>query len=74
VAIGPLRRHANDGDARRRKLMLKSIYEGTFGLNEDGFLMKSKVVDGHPVIMVQDPIHVGKKLWNPLLSPRRTIF
>ena len=74
AAVGPLRGHASDGDARRRKLMLESIYKGTFGLNEDGFLMKSEVVDGHPLIMVQDPIHLGKKLRNPLLSPQRTIF
>ena len=40
MTIGPLRGHANDGDARRRKLMLESIYKGTFGLNEDDLLMK----------------------------------
>jgi hypothetical protein len=74
MPIGPLRGHASDDDARRRKLMLESIYKGTFGLNEDGFLMKSEIVDGHPLIMVQDPIHVGKKLRNPLLSSRKTIF
>jgi len=62
VVVGPLKGHASDGDARRRKLMLESIYKGIFGLNEDGYLMKSKVVHGHPLIMVQDPIHVGKKL------------
>jgi len=62
VVVGPLRGHANDGDVRRRKLMLENIYKGTFGLNEDGFLMNSKVVDGHLLIMVQDPIHMGKKL------------
>ena len=74
MPIGPLRGHASDGDAKRRKLMLESIYKGTFGLNEDDFLMKSDIVDGHPLIMIQDPIRMGKKLRNPLLSSRRTIF
>ena len=74
MPIGPLRGHASDGDAKRRKLMLESIYKGTFGLNEDGFFMKSDIVDGHPLIMIQDPIRIGKKLRNPLLSSRRTIF
>jgi hypothetical protein len=60
--IGHLREHASDGDARRRKLILENIYKDTFGLNEDGFLMKSEIDDRYPLIIVQDLIHVGKKL------------
>jgi len=74
MPIGPLRGHASDGDTRRKKLILKSIYKGIFGLNKDGFFMKSEIVDGHPLIMVQDPIHVGNKLRNFLLNSRKTIF
>jgi len=40
----------------------KNIYKVKFDLKEDGFFMESQVVDGHPLIMVLDPIHMGKKL------------
>ena len=72
--VGPLRGHASDGDSKRRKLMLESISKGTYGLKVDGFLMCAEVVDGAPMIMMQDPLHVGKKLRNPLLSASRVVF
>ena len=73
-SVGPLRGHASDGDSRRRKLMLDSISRGTYGLKVDGFLMCAEVVDEAPLIMMQDPLHVGKKLRNPLLSATRVVF
>ena len=74
MPIGLFSGHASDGDAKRRKLMLESIYKGIFGLKKVGFFMKSEIVDGHPLIMLQDPIHVGKKHQNLLLSSRKIIF
>lgn len=32
--------------------MLESIYKGTFEFNEDGFLIKSEIIDRHPLIMI----------------------
>jgi len=51
MVVGPFTGHASDGNAKRRKLMLKSIYKGSFGMNEDGFLMKSEIIDGHPLMV-----------------------
>ena len=54
--------------------MLESISWGTYGLKIDGFLMCAEIVDEAPLIMMQDPLHVGKKLRNPLLSATRVVF
>jgi hypothetical protein len=32
------------------------------------------MVDNTPIIMMQDPLHVGKKIQNPLLSATRIVF
>jgi hypothetical protein len=32
------------------------------------------MVDNTPIIMMQDPLHVGKKLQNPLLSSTKIVF
>jgi hypothetical protein len=32
------------------------------------------MVDNTPIIMMQDPLHVGKKLQNPLLSATKIVF
>jgi hypothetical protein len=73
--IGPLQGHALDGDASRwQKLMLGSISKGTYGLKVQGFLMCAKMEDNSRIIMMQNPLHVGKKLQNPLLSGTRIMF
>jgi hypothetical protein len=72
--IGVLVAHASDGDRRRVKCMLQSIDRGTYGLDCQGFVMKAEVVDGYPILMDQDPFHVGKKLRNPLLVASRNVF
>ena len=73
-AVGPLCGHASDEDARRRKLMLESIGRGSYGLKTEGFLMLGEVVDGRPMIMIQDTYHIGKKLRNQILAPNRELF
>jgi hypothetical protein len=32
------------------------------------------MVDNAPIIMMKDPLHVGKKLQNPLLSATKIVF
>jgi hypothetical protein len=54
--------------------MLDNIAKGTYGLKVQGFLMCVKMVDNTPIIMMQDPLHVGKKIQNPLLSATRIVF
>jgi hypothetical protein len=54
--------------------MLDSMSKRTYGLKVQGFLMCVKMVDNTPIIMMQDPLHVGKKLQNPLLSTTRIVF
>ncbi|GAQ78082.1 hypothetical protein KFL_000070500 [Klebsormidium nitens] len=72
--IGVLVSHASDGDRRRVKCMLQSIARGTYGLECPGFIMKAEVVNGYPVMMDQDPFHIGKKLRNPLLVASRNVY
>jgi hypothetical protein len=73
--IGPLQGHALDGDTNWRwKLMLDSISKGTYGLKVQGFLMCAKMVDNSLIILMQNPLHVGKKLRNPLLSTTIIMF
>jgi hypothetical protein len=36
--------------------------------------MKAAIVDGHPLLMDQDPFHIGKKIRNPLLIASRSVF
>ncbi|KAL2609054.1 hypothetical protein R1flu_027627 [Riccia fluitans] len=63
--------HANDGDARRRKLMLED-YFGSEGqrwtVGWDGWVLSGIVLDSRDVYALgdQDPIHNGKKMINPL--------
>ncbi|KAL2609573.1 hypothetical protein R1flu_028146 [Riccia fluitans] len=63
--------HANDGDARRRKLMLED-YLGSEGqrwtVGWDGWMLSGIVLDSGDVYALgdQDPIHNGKKMINPL--------
>jgi hypothetical protein len=56
--------------------MLDNISKGIYGLKVQGFLMCAKMVDNTvtPIIMVQDPLHVGNKLRNPLLSATIIVF
>ncbi len=54
--------------------MLDSISKGTYDLKVQGFLMCVEMVDNAPIIMMQDPLHVGKKLRNPLLLTTRIVF
>ena len=54
--------------------MLDSISRGTYGLKVDGFLICAEIVDEASLIMMQDLLHVGKKLRNPLLSATRVVF
>jgi hypothetical protein len=42
--------------------MLDNISKGTYGLKVQGFLMCAKVVDNTPIIMIENPLHVSKKL------------
>ncbi len=42
--------------------MLDNISKGTYGLKVQGFLMCIEMVDNAPIIMMQDPLYVGKKL------------
>jgi hypothetical protein len=53
--------------------MLDSISKGIYGLKIQGFDC-AKMVDNTPIIMMQDPLHVGKKLQNPLLSATKIVF
>jgi hypothetical protein len=54
--------------------MLDNISKGTYGLKVQGFLMCAKMVDNIPIIMMEDPLHVGKKLRNPLILATRIVF
>jgi hypothetical protein len=54
--------------------MLDNISKGTYGLKVQGFLMCVKMVDNTSIIMMQNPLHVGKTLQNPLLSTSRIVF
>jgi hypothetical protein len=54
--------------------MLDNISKGTYGLIIQCFLMCAKMVDNAPIIMMQDPLHVGKKLRNPLLLGTKIVF
>ncbi|KAL2629883.1 hypothetical protein R1flu_014569 [Riccia fluitans] len=69
--LGPVLGHANDGDARRRKLMLED-YLGSEGqrwtVGWDGWVLSGIVLDSGDVYALgdQDPIHNGKKMINPL--------
>jgi hypothetical protein len=53
--------------------MLNSISKGIYGLKVQGFDY-AKMVDNTPIIMMQNPLHVGKKLQNPLLSVTKIVF
>ncbi|KAL2631800.1 hypothetical protein R1flu_016486 [Riccia fluitans] len=70
-AVGLVLGHANDGDARRRKLMLED-YLGSEGqrwiVGWDGWVLSGIVLDFGDVYALgdQDPIHNGKKMINPL--------
>lgn len=66
--------HGSDSDARRRSFLLRSIAKGTFGLTSPSFIVKAPIINGFPGLMNQDPIHVAKKMRNPLLSAKRDIF
>jgi len=73
--ISPLQGHALNGDiSRQQKLMLDNISKGTYDLKVQRFLMCTKMVDNSLIIMMQNPLHVGKKLQNPLLSTTRIMF
>ncbi len=50
------------------------ISKKSYGLKVQGFLMCGEMVDNNIIIMMQNPLHVGKKLWNPLLSTTRIVF
>ncbi|KAL2622804.1 hypothetical protein R1flu_003009 [Riccia fluitans] len=69
--MGPVLRHASDGDARRRKLMLKD-YLGKEGqrwtVGWDRWVLSGIVLDSRDVYALgnHDPIHNGKKMINPL--------
>jgi hypothetical protein len=54
--------------------MLDSISKGTYDLKVQCFLMCAKMVDNSLIIMMQNPLHVGKKLQNPFLSATRIMF
>lgn len=62
MVVGPLMRHISDGDVKMIILMFKSIYNNTFGFNENGWFIKSEIVCKHPLIITQELIHMGKKL------------
>ena len=62
LIVDLLMESASNDNARRRKLLLDNIYKGISGINEDDFSTKSKIIDVHPLIMVQYPIHVGKEI------------
>ncbi len=53
--------------------MLDNISKGIYGLKVQGFDC-AKMVDNTPIIMMQNPLHVGKKLQNPLLSVTKIVF
>jgi hypothetical protein len=72
--LGALISHASDGDRRRVKCMLQSIGRGTYGLASPAFIMKAEVINGLPILMDQDPFHIGKKLRNPILVATRNVF
>jgi hypothetical protein len=72
--IGPLQGHALDGDTNRRRKLMDSISKGTYGLKVQSFLMCAKMVDNSLIIMMQNPLHVGKKLQNPLPSTTIIMF
>ncbi|KAL2644061.1 hypothetical protein R1flu_011648 [Riccia fluitans] len=67
--VGPVLDHANDGDARRRKLMLED-YLGSEGqrwtVAWDGWVLSGIVLDSGDVYALGDPIQNGKKMINPL--------
>jgi hypothetical protein len=42
--------------------MLDNISKGTYGLKNQGILVCENMVDNTPIIMMQNPLHVGKKL------------
>jgi len=53
--------------------MLDSISKGIYGLKVQGFDC-AKMVDNTPIIMMQDPLHVGKKLQNPVFLATKIVF
>jgi len=54
--------------------MLDNISKGIYGLKVQGFFNCAKMLDNTPIIMMQDPLHVGKKLQNPLLLATKIVF
>jgi hypothetical protein len=54
--------------------MLDNICKGTYNLKIQGFLTCVKMVNTVVAIMTQDPLHVGKKLGNLLLSTIKMVF
>jgi len=42
--------------------MLDNISKGSYGLKVQGFLMCGEMVDNDTIIMMRNPLHVGKKL------------
>jgi hypothetical protein len=60
-----LQGHALDGNNRSK---------GTYNLKIQGFLMCVKMGNIALAIMMQDPLHVGKKLGNLLLSTIKVVF
>ena len=77
--IGPIVGHANDGDSRRRQLML-SDYKETGGvrlkLDWERWLFSAGVDDNGDAFGLHDEdyIHNGKKLINPIDQGGRTLM
>jgi hypothetical protein len=42
--------------------MLDNIFKGRYGLKVQVFLMCGEMVDNDTIMMMQNPLHVGKKL------------
>lgn len=68
--MDPLSGHALDGDSKKRKLILESIAKGSYGLKVDRFSMCAEIIDNSPMIIMQDPLYVGKNFamlsfWQP---------
>ncbi len=49
-------------------------FQGDLWLKSSRFLNCAKMVDNTLIIMMQDPLHVGKKLQNPLLLATKIVF
>lgn len=54
--------------------MLESVSRGTYGIESLSFLIKFEMINNLPMIMIEDPPHVGKKLRNLLLSSIQNLF